>query len=111
MPMNFEWTVSRISEMQKVWAKETAKVDFAVEKQNGEYAEWFVFTLFGNKADVLNVAKIKVWDEVDVSFNHKVASYEKDWVVRKFNNINAWKVVKITSKWLDDNWDDCWLPF
>lgn len=65
--------------------KEWSKRDFVIETE-GEYPKLNCFTLFGDKADILD--NINVGATVDVHFNLE----SKEFNGRYFHNINAWKV-------------------
>ena len=65
--------------------KEWNKRDFVIETLD-QYPKTICFTMFGDKATVLN--DIKVGDTVDVYFNVESREFEG----RYFHNINGWKV-------------------
>ena len=65
--------------------KEWSKRDFVI-KIEGEYPKLICFTLFGDKANILN--NINVGDTVNVHFDIE----SKEFNGRYFHNINAWKV-------------------
>ncbi len=72
---------SGVSRAGKEWKKQ----EFILETED-QYPRKVCFTLFGEKADLIN--GLSEGQEVEVSFNVESREYNGRW----FTNVNAWKI-------------------
>jgi len=74
------------------------KREFVIEKKEnssfGEIVETIKFQLTQDKCETID--NIKIGDEVKISFNIRGRKWEKDGQVNYFNNLEAWKVEKLS---------------
>ncbi|MEN8118616.1 MAG: DUF3127 domain-containing protein [Bacteroidota bacterium] len=74
---------SGVSRAGKEWKKQ----EFVIETDD-QYPKKVCFTLFGEKADMVN--GLAEGQDVEVSFNVESREYNGKW----FHNVNAWKIDK-----------------
>lgn len=102
--MNFEWKIIFIGAEEKVWKNWIPKITFVVEEEGKEYPSSIAIDVWKDKID--EIKKFVVGDIVKLSLNSKAREYNGKY----FNSISAWRFQKIEN-WLDNSWDDSWLPF
>lgn len=76
---------SGVSRAGKEWKKQ----EFVLETEE-QYPRKVCFTLFGEKADLLN--GLNAGESVEVSFNVESREFNGRW----FTNVNAWKIDRAT---------------
>ncbi len=76
------------------------KREFVVERSESNIGRTFTdtikFQLVQDKCQLLD--KFKVGDEIKVSFNIKGSRWEKEGRVSYFNNLDAWRIEKVSEE-------------
>lgn len=98
--MNFEITGKLIEKYSTQQVTDRfRKREFVIEKREnssfGEVVETIKFQLTQDKCD--SIENLKNGDELKINFTIRGRKWEKDGLVNYFNNLEAWKVEKITS--------------
>ena len=95
--MEFTGQIKRIGQTQIVSDKFSKREFTIVDKPESEYPQIVQFELHKDRCDTIDT--FKLGDSVRVSFNLKGREWtDKEGVVKTFNTLQAWAIVKLTEK-------------
>ena len=95
--MEFTGQIKRIGQTQIVSDKFSKREFTIVDKPESEYPQIVQFELHKDRCDTIDT--FKLGDSVRVSFNLKGREWtDKEGVVKTFNTLQAWAIVKLSAK-------------